>query len=230
MRNSQWDFDENDVEASKKLMHEKTCKRTRSILILPSEGPREKIFDSKYIKSLNDLYRADQLIVRELSESPRCSFLKSQNDFMRVKSEICLKQTTKTVNGLLSSNHRKSKKLKKKRSRPHVHTNETIIAASTIDQKPSSSSPKGIDHEDDIIFNDEDDSLSSTVFSISNPKLDYLSTKSLNSLKNVRNKQSMRSLNFPVLIKDSSPSISDIDPDENILKHILIKSDSRINL
>jgi hypothetical protein len=244
----------NDVDVATRLV-DKSAHRSpvKSVLVhhQSNRNRKENIFDSKYIKSLNDLNRMGRLIVRELSESPRSSFLKSQHDFMRTKSELCLKQAaiatrsanrhnTAPVNNNRHVHKMESKSSKKKRSnasKTPIVVNYADNLLPVVKAKLNHSQQVDIDHEDDIIFNDEDDSISSTVFTVSNPKLDYMSTKSLNTLRfNTRPQQSLHSLNFPIHQNhdqqrdlSGSGSISDMDPDENIIKDLLVKSNPKIN-
>ena len=89
-----------------------------------------------------------------------------------------------------------------------------------------------IDNEDDVIFNDEDDSLSSTGLYVYNSKNEHINKISNNKLSQFNSLISNQSLTNAVSVANNNKNESSkpsFEPDENILNDMLIKSNSKIN-
>lgn len=168
------------------------------------------------IKSLNDLDNFDIIEVQELNESPKSLFKKYQNNNLNRKAS----KSTPIANT--------NKPIKKSTCTKKIEFSSSGDDNSAIFRYVKTSRKRRIDvyDEDDYMFDDiNDDSLSSTGV------CDELSSKSLHNLTNNDNSTTTKrcsKLNVHKASLDIT-SLSSMDPDVDIVKNMLVKSNTQIN-
>lgn len=216
--------------------------------IIPyNKAPASILKTSKLAKSLNnmstDAEKMEQIEVQELNESPKSLYSKYKS-LERIKFKEDKKSNNDTdINSSKNDENATCKQPKSimktptgsVRRCPRRIPNELASSTSSSDGDESSSifrmstrkTSNLAFNEDDFIFNDEDDTLSSTGI-CENQNGDLLS---IVSAKSSNRANSMRHLNVavPSHVIRSSSSLTSIDPDENILNDILVKSNTKLN-
>jgi hypothetical protein len=225
----------------------------KTVKTKPNSPYNHYYLNCKKFKSLNEISYLEQLEVKELNESPKSLYSK----FKQQKIEAANKTTiddnyfnqllnrygSKTAPTTPASN--KKHRLRYKKPQKYVKSSSKSSLASSVSTSSSTFSPvnhlfnkknsriklnskhcSDIDNEDDVIFNDEDDSLSSAglcVYNNNNNNDVIVSREKLKSGKRSFINSNQSNINIV------QSSISSIEPDENILNDILIKSNNKIN-